>query len=632
MNENPDLTGELSDAAELQLRGVEVVRAQLRTLPTSPGVYRMLDAHGEVLYVGKAKSLKNRVSNYVNLRQLSQRIARMVGNTRSMVFVTTHTEVEALLLEANLIKRFKPPFNILMRDDKSFPYIKIDSHHAWPQLTRHRGARAEKDAEYFGPFASAGAVFKTLNALQKAFLLRTCSDAIFDSRTRPCLLHQIKRCSAPCVGRISAQDYAALVHDARDFLTGKSQKINCDMVARMEEASAALDYETAAIFRDRLRALAHVQSRQDINSALIHDADVFAAYQDAGQTCIQVFFFRGGQNWGNRAYFPRHDKDQGVAEILAPFISQFYDDKPPPKLILTNEDFDQRDLLAEALTVKSGRKVAVTTPTRGEKRKIVDLAVRNARDALERRLAETSSQGKLLAAVADAFDMDAPPRRVEIYDNSHISGANALGAMVVAGPEGFEKSAYRKFNIKDAETAPGDDFAMMREVLTRRFSRLVKEDPARETGAWPDLVLIDGGAGQLSVVQAVFDELGIDGVTLVSIAKGPDRHAGREDFYLPGRQPFKLPPNSPVLYFLQRLRDEAHRFVIGGHRQRRSSDIRRSVLDELPGIGAKRKRALLNHFGSAKAVSDAGIEDLATVSGISRKMAEGIYQFFHEKL
>jgi excinuclease ABC subunit C len=631
MTENSPSTGETPLTPALILGGVEVIRAQLRTLPAGPGVYRMLGAQGDVLYVGKAKNLKNRVGSYVNLRQLSQRIGRMASETRSMVFVTTNTEVEALLLEANLIKRFKPPFNILLRDDKSLPYIKIDHHHAWPQLSKHRGARSDGKAEYFGPFAAAGAVNKTLNALEKAFLLRSCSDSVFEGRTRPCLLHQIKRCSAPCVGRISHQDYARLLEEARDFLAGKSQKINRDLARRMEAASKALDFEAAAIYRDRLRALAHVQSHQDINSQAVGDADIFAAHLEGGQACVQVFFFRAGHNWGNRAYFPRHDKSETVAEIMAPFISQFYDDKPPPNLILVSEDFDQRELLAEAMTVKSGHKVSVVLPTRGEKRKLMEMALMNARDALARRFAETSTQNKALAGVADLFDLEAPPRRIEVYDNSHISGTNALGAMIVAGPEGFLKNAYRKFNIKSNDIAPGDDFAMMREVLTRRFGRLLKEDPARGTAAWPDLVLIDGGLGQLGVAVRVLAELGVEDVQLVAIAKGADRNSGREDFYLPGREPFKLPPNNPVLYFLQRLRDEAHRFAIGGHRARRAKDIRRSVLDDLPGIGAARKRALLNHFGSAQAAAAAGVEDLAQVSGISQKMATAIYRFFHER-
>ncbi len=610
-------------------QGVDVIREYLKTLPPTPGVYRMLDGDGTVLYVGKAKNLKNRVSSYTQIRQLSQRIARMVAATRSMVFVTTNTEVEALLLEANLIKRYKTVYNVLMRDDKSFAYIKIDRRHEWAHLSKHRGARSEKKTEYFGPFASAGAVNKTLNALQKAFLLRTCSDSVFESRSRPCLLYQIKRCSAPCVGRISAADYNTLVKEAKEFLIGKSRKIQQELSRFMEEASAGLDFETAAVYRDRLRALAHVQSKQDINSAMLPNADVFSAHQNGGQTCIQVFFFRNGQNWGNRAYFPRHDRDHGPDAVLGPFISQFYDNKPPPRLVLVNAAFDQMDLLGEALTISAGHKVRVQVPLRGEKRKIVDLAVRNAKDALDRRMAEASSQGRLLSAVADAFDLEAPPGRIEVYDNSHISGTNALGAMIVAGPEGFDKNAYRKFNIKDKDLSPGDDFGMMREVFTRRFARLVKEDPERSAGQWPDLVLIDGGTGQLSAVEGVLADLGIEDVALVGVAKGPDRNAGREDFYLPGREPFKLPPNSPVLYFLQRLRDEAHRFVIGGHRARRSQDIRKSKLDGLPGVGAKRKRALLNHFGSAQAVTAAGVEDLASVPNISIALARKIYDYFH---
>ncbi|RMF12059.1 MAG: excinuclease ABC subunit UvrC [Alphaproteobacteria bacterium] len=609
--------------------GIAVIRAHLKTLTAKPGVYRMLDDKGDVLYVGKAKSLKARVASYTNPGNLSHRIIRMVAATRSMVFVTTHTEVEALLLEANLIKRFRPRYNVLLRDDKSFPFVRLDTSHPFPRIMKHRGARTDK-AEYYGPFASAGAVNKTLNALQKAFLLRTCTDHVFESRSRPCLLYQIKRCAAPCVDRIDRDDYTSLVNQARAFLKGRSQAIQEQLQSRMLAASEALDFETAAIYRDRLRAMSQVQARQDINNVRLGDADVIAAARKGGQTCVQVFFLRNGQNWGNRAFYPRHHESQTIEEVLPAFIGQFYDNKEPPRDILVNSEIAEQDLLEQALSTRAGRRVRIMRPKRGDRHKLVEMAEQNAMDALTRRLAETASQDRILNQLADLFALDGPPRRIEVYDNSHISGTNALGAMIVAGPEGFEKSSYRKFNIKSRDLTPGDDYAMMREVMTRRFGRLVREDPERETAAWPDLVIVDGGAGQLSAVTDTLADLGIEDLPVVAIAKGRDRNAGREDFHLPGRQPFKLPPTSPVLYYIQRLRDEAHRFAIGGHRARRKTDLRKSALDQVPGVGAKRKRALLMHFGSASAVAGAGIGDLEAVNGISRATAKAIYDFFHD--
>ncbi len=608
--------------------GVEIIKSYLKNLGTNPGVYRMLDKDENVLYVGKAKNLTNRVKSYTNLRGLSHRIAKMVSLTRSMEFVTTHTEVEALLLEANLIKRYKPQYNILLRDDKSFPYILIDTSHKSPQVLKHRGAKKRK-GYYFGPFASVSAVNASLNILQKAFTLRTCSDSIFNSRSRPCLLYQIKRCSAPCVGKISDEEYDALVEEAHNFLSGKSDAIKGRFTKRMEQASNDKQYELAAVYRDRLKALAAVQSRQDATNGRLEEADVIAAFKDGGQTCIQVFFYRGGQNWGNKAYFPRHDKEQHIDEILPAFISQFYDNKPPPKKILINSSIKQKSLLEEALAIKAERRVKITMPQRGSNLLLMEMVEKNAREALERKVAETSSQAKLLQGVADLFDLEAPPTRIEVYDNSHISGTSALGAMIVAGPEGFEKGSYRKFNIKSEDLAPGDDFGMMREVMTRRFKRQLKEDPDRSAPTWPDLLLIDGGLGQLNAVLGVLEDLGLTDIPVVSIAKGPDRNAGREDFYQPDKSPFKLPPNNPVLYFLQRLRDESHRFVIGSHRNRRAKKIHKSLLDGLPGVGAVRKKALLLHFGSAKAVSGAAIPDLEKVNGISRALATQIYDYFH---
>ncbi len=637
--ENPDSAQEpLLSRARKALSGVEtgagVIARFAKTAPAGPGVYRMFDAEGQVLYVGKARHLKKRVQSYARGSGHNNRIARMIADTASMEFVTTATEMEALLLEANLIKRLKPRFNVVLRDDKSFPFILIARDHPVPQILKHRGARNRK-GDYFGPFASAGAVSRTINTLQRAFLLRSCSDSYYETRVRPCLLYQIKRCSAPCTGEISVEEYGALVDEALAFLRGESDEVKHRLHALMNEASAKEDYERAASFRDRLTALSHIQSRQGINPHTVKEADVFAAHQDAGQTCIQVFFFRSGNNWGNRAYFPRADKALPAEEVLESFIAQFYDDKPPPKLILLSHEIAGRRLLAEALELKAGHKITVTTPQRGEKRELVDHALTNAREALARRLAEHASQAAIFARLAEVLDLDDAPERVEVYDNSHISGTNPVGAMIVAGPEGFIKAQYRKFNMKAEDLAPGDDYAMMREMLTRRFSRLVKErekDPS-DGAAWaaPDLVLIDGGPGQLSAAQGVLDELGLTEIRIAAVAKGPDRNAGREHIYLKGKQPLLLEPRDPVLYCIQTLRDEAHRFAIGAHRARRKKGITASPLDEVPGIGPARKRALLKHFGSAKAVSRAGIADLEGVGGISAHMAKTIYDHFHER-
>jgi excinuclease ABC subunit C len=617
--------------------GSAYLESQLKLLPSGPGVYRMLDRRGDALYVGKARSLAKRVASYTDANRLPERLRRMVAETAELVVVSTHTEVEALLLEANLIKRLKPRHNVLLRDDKSFPYIHITapdpaapagSPARWARLVKYRGAR-QGPGVFYGPFASAGAVNRTLNALQRAFLLRSCADSVFSARTRPCLLFQIKRCSAPCVGRVAEADYAELIRQAEDFLAGRDAGLQRRFAERMEVASAALEFETAAYYRDRLKALSHVAQRQDINLAGMQDADVIALHREAGQSCIQVFFFRGGQNWGNRAYFPRHDRAAESADLLAAFLGQFYENKTPPKLILLSETPADADLIAEALATRAGRKVELAVPRRGEKRQPLDHALANAKSALERRLAESASQRALLEGVADAFALDGPPERIEIYDNSHIQGTNAVGAMVVAGPEGFVKSAYRKFNIRSADLTPGDDFAMMREVLGRRFARALKEDPTRERGAWPDLVLIDGGAGQLSSALAALAEHGLDDVPVVAIAKGPDRDAGREVFHLAGGGTRTFPPGDPVLYFLQRLRDEAHRFAVGAHRRRRAAATLRSKLDDIPGIGARRKKALLLRFGSAQEVARAGLADLAGVEGISAAVAKRVYDFFH---
>ena len=629
MSESGDTTA-TGPAAPEKPSGAALIAAKVKLLPDSPGVYRMYAADGELLYVGKARSLKKRVASYTKLGGHSNRIARMIATTAQMEFITTATETDALLLEANLIKRLKPRYNVLMRDDKSFPYILLTGDHDFPQVLKHRGARARK-GDYYGPFASAGAVTATLNALQKAFLLRSCSDSVFESRTRPCLLFQIKRCSAPCTGEIDAEGYATLLAEARDFLKGRSRKTQRELAALMERASAELDFERAAIYRDRIRALTQIQQHQGINPQTVAEADVFAAWAEGGQTCVQVFFFRAGQNWGNRAYFPRHDKELSTEEVLDAFLAQFYEDRPPPRMVLLSHDVPGRALLAEALTIRAGRKVAAGLPRRGEKRELVDHALTNAREALGRRLAESSTQRKLLEGVAEVFDLDAPPARIEVYDNSHISGTKPVGGMIVAGPEGFMKNQYRKFNIKGENVEPGDDYAMMREVLTRRFTRLLKESEENKANdsAWPDLILIDGGAGQLKVALDVLAELGIDNVTAVGVAKGPERDAGRERFFMAGKPDFMMEPRNPVLYYLQRLRDEAHRYAIGSHRARRSKAIGANPLDEIPGVGPGRKRALLQHVGSARAVSRAGLADLEAVEGISEKVARAVYDHFH---
>lgn len=615
-----------SGTADLN-RGVVIIKSYLRTLPDRPGVYRMLNDDGDALYVGKARSLKKRVVNYTMPAKLPIRLQRMIAETTQMEFVTTHTEVEALLLESNLIKKLMPRYNVLLRDDKTFPHILITGGGDYPQLTKHRGTRTLAGS-YYGPFASAGAVSRVLTALQRAFQLRTCADTIFNTRTRPCLQFQIKRCTAPCVDKVTAGEYAEQVREARQFLEGRSRDIQAALATDMQAAAEALEFERAAKLRDRIRALTAIQAHQDINVEGVDDADIIAAYQEGGSTCVQVFFFRGGRNYGNRAYFPSHDKVVAVEEVLASFIAQFYDNKSAPRLVLVSHDLTEEALLQEALSVRAGSKVELHTPKRGDKKRLIDHAVTNARDAHGRRLAETGSQAKLLAGVAEAFSLAEPPQRIEVYDNSHIQGAHAIGGMIVAGPDGFIKNAYRKFTIK-TEGAAGDDFAMMREVFTRRFERALKEDPERAGETWPDLVLIDGGEGQLGVVMEVMAELGIEDVPMVAIAKGPDRDAGRERFFMPGRPPFGMEHTSPVLYYLQRLRDEAHRFAIGTHRARREKAISASPLDEIQGIGPRRKKALLLHFGSARAVSRAGLADLQTVEGISEAVARIIYDHFH---
>ena len=616
-------------AASDRPAGAALIRSLVSTLPNEPGVYRMLDERGEPLYVGKAKSLRRRVPAYAKLQGLTARLQRMVALTRSMEFVTTASEVEALLLEANLIKRLRPTFNIVLRDDKSFPYIFLRTDHEFPLLGKHRGAK-RPGTEYFGPFASAGAVNDTLNALLKAFPIRNCRDSVFNTRTRPCLQHQIKRCSAPCVGRIGADAYGRIVGEVREFLSGRSDEVQTRLQAEMLEASGALDFERAAVLRDRLKAMAHIQSRQGINTESVADADVIAGHIEGGQACVQVFFYRSGRNYGNRAYYPAHAKEASMGELLAAFLAQFYSERTPPRLILMGEPVPEQDLLAEALTVRADRKVELMAPKRGGRRQLVEIALVNARQALARRLADTASQEALLERLADRFDLPEAPGRIEVYDNSHIQGSNAIGAFVVAGPEGFDKRSYRTFNIKSAELAAGDDYAMMREVLRRRFARLIREDSERAGGAWPDLVIVDGGAGQLAAAQAVLAELGVVDVPLLAVAKGPERDAGQERFFLPGREPLALDPRDPVLYFVQRLRDEAHRFAIQAHRGKRTREIGRSVLDQVPGVGAKRKRALLNHFGSARGVAQAGILDLERVTGIDRTVAKAIHDFFHD--
>ena len=607
--------------------GVEVIETALETMPNNPGVYRMLDGKGDALYVGKARNLKKRVTSYTQINRLPERLRRMVADTAAMEILTTHTEAEALLLEANLIKRLKPRYNILLRDDKTYPWLMLTAGQAFPRIAKHRGVQ-EKGNLYWGPFASVWAVNQTVQALQRVFLLRTCADTVFTNRTRPCLLFQIKRCCAPCVDRVSKEEYGKLVTQARDFLQGKTGAVQKDLAAAMQQAAENLEFERAAALRDRIRGLAYVQGSEVINPESLGDADVIALHQQAGQACVQVFFIRGGRNNGNRSFFPAHAKDEEAPEVLAAFIAQFYDDKPPPAQLLLNHAPQEQALLEEALSLKAERRVYISVPQRGEKADVVAHAATNAREALERKLAESAGQGKLLAATAELFGLAETPRRIETYDNSHIMGTNAYGVMVVAGPEGPMKSAYRKFSIKSVLT-PGDDFAMMREVLQRRFGRALEEDPDRSGESWPDLVLIDGGAGQLSAAKGVMADLGLEDIPLVAIAKGPDRDAGREWFHMEGREPFQLPPRDAVLYFLQRLRDEAHRFAITTHRAARSKKITTSELDEVPGIGAARKKALLLHFGSARGVKGAGLKDLEAVTGINRATARAVYAFFH---
>jgi len=651
---------EPSEAAVAPGAGEDAIARYARLAPASPGVYRMIDTRGEVLYVGKAKNIKKRILAYRRPQAHPTRIARMIAATATIEFVSTATETEALLLEANLIKRLRPRFNVLLRDDKSFPYILISGDHTAPQILKHRGAR-NRPGDYFGPFASVWAVNRTITALERAFLIRSCSNAVYESRTRPCLLHQIKRCSAPCTGEISHVDYAELVREAKAFLSGRSRAVKEELAAEMEKASTALDFERAAVYRDRLAALSAIQAHQGINPRGVEEADVFALHQEGGFFCVEVFFFRTGQNWGNRAYFPRADRSFEPEDVLGAFIAQFYDDKPVPRCIFVSHDVTDRVLIAEALSVKSGRRVEVVVPQRGEKKDLVEHALANAREALGRKLAETSSQQRLLRALGETFGLPGPPQRIEIYDNSHIQGTNAVGALIVAGPEGFRKNQYRKFNIRSSDLNPGDDYGMMREVLRRRFKRLLAEAPrpvggqasesalsnvdgfaeapvaglaepapeAEDESPWPSLVVIDGGLGQLTAARETLDTLGVRDVPIVAIAKGPDRDAGRETFFMPGRQPFKLRPRDPVLYFVERLRDEAHRFAVGSHRQRRKRDLREAGLQEIGGIGPTRKRALLRHFGTLKAIERASVADLQQVSGISAETARKVYDFFH---
>jgi excinuclease ABC subunit C len=610
--------------------GHEVIQDYLRTLDGSPGVYRMLNAASEVLYVGKARNLKARVSNYARPSGHSGRIARMIHETAAMMFLTTRTELEALLLEQNLIKQLKPRYNVLLRDDKSFPNILISAEHPFPQIKKHRGKKSEKGA-YFGPFASAGAVNRTLNQLQKVFLLRNCSDSMFETRTRPCLQYQIKRCSAPCVAKITPQGYAGLVDDAKRFLEGKTTSVQADLARDMAAASEAMEFERAAALRDRIKALTQVQQSQGINPQGVTEADIVALHLEHGQACVQVFFIRANQSWGNRDFYPKTGAGAEEPEIMEAFLTQFYDDKDPPRLILLSHPVDNPDLVTEALTARAGHKVELAVPQRGEKAELVENATRNARESLARRMAESTTQNKLLTGLAEAFDLDSPPQRIEVYDNSHIQGTNAVGGMIVAGPEGFLKSQYRKFNIKSEAGANSDDFGMMKEVLTRRFERLLKEDPDRKTDMWPDLLLIDGGAGQVSAVAEIMSELGVEDIAMIGVAKGIDRDAGKEEFHRPNERPFALQRNDPVLYFIQRLRDEAHRWAIGAHRAKRAKAVSLTPLDDIPGIGATRKRALLQHFGSAKAVARAGVADLQAVDGISEAMARTIADYFSAK-
>ena len=619
----------MSENNQTTLTGYTVIRDYLKSLDGSPGVYRMLDAQARVLYVGKARNLKARVSNYARPTGHSGRIARMISETASMMFLTTRTETEALLLEQNLIKQLKPRYNVLLRDDKSFPNILVTDTHAFPMIKKHRGARKEKGS-YYGPFASAGAVNRTLTQLQRVFMLRNCTDSVFESRTRPCLNYQIKRCSGPCVDKISKADYAQTVKDAERFLSGRSTEIQERLAVEMREASEAMEFERAAALRDRIKALTQVQTNQGINPKTVAEADIVALHVEKGQACVQVFFIRANQNWGNHDYYPRLSADVEEPEILQAFLGQFYQTKEPPKQIILSHPVEEPELLAEALSEKAGRKVEIIVPQRGEKAELIDGALRNARESLARKMAETATQAKLLRGVAEAFGLDSPPQRIEVYDNSHIQGTNAVGAMIVAGPDGFMKNHYRKFNIKGDSITPGDDFGMMKEVLTRRFKRLLKEDPDRENGMWPDLLLIDGGAGQVSAVAEIMNEWGVTDIPMVGVAKGVDRDAGKEEFYRPGETAFALRHNDPVLYFIQRMRDEAHRFAIGTHRAKRAKAVGATPLDDVPGVGATRKRALLAHFGSAKAVSRANLSDLKAVDGVSDALAETIYAFFHE--
>ncbi|MBX6328225.1 MAG: excinuclease ABC subunit UvrC [Pseudolabrys sp.] len=637
----PEFEPERAPAGTLAAGRAAIAR-YLKLAPSAPGVYRMIDAAGDVLYVGKAKNIKKRLAAYARPHACDARIARMIAATTSLEFVTTATETEALLLEANLIKRLRPRFNVLLRDDKSFPYILITSDHWAPQLLKHRGART-RQGHYYGPFANAGAVNRTINALQRAFLLRSCSDAFFAARSRPCLLYQIKRCSAPCTGEIDFAAYGELVREANEFLSGRSRAVREQLAAAMDRASAALDFERAAVYRDRLAALSAIQSHQGINPRSIEEADVFAVHQEGGYSCVEVFFFRTGQNWGNRAYFPKADRSLAPGDVLGAFLAQFYEDKPPPRLVLVSHDFNERALLAAALSARAGYKVDVAFARRGERKELVTHALNNAREALARRLADASSQQKLLGALAQTFSLPRVPRRIEVYDNSHTAGSNAVGAMIVAGPEGLRKDQYRKFNIRTQDLAPGDDYGMMREVLRRRFQRLIKESPRAAPGTaaaaddadrdqpWPDLLLIDGGQGQLAAAQETLGALGVTDVPVIAVAKGPDRDAGRETFFVTGRSPFKLPPRDPLLFYIERLRDEAHRFAVGSHRARRRKDIREAGLQEIPGIGPARKRALLRHFGTVKAIEQASLPDLRQVPGINAETARKIYEFFHEQ-
>ncbi|MBR0741681.1 excinuclease ABC subunit UvrC [Bradyrhizobium liaoningense] len=633
----PDILEESGAVGEGPLAtGHEAIERAVRLAPTSPGVYRMLNANADVLYVGKAKNVKKRLSNYA--RQSAPqpaRILRMIAATVTVEIVSTNTETEALLLEANLIKQLRPRFNVQLRDDKSFPYILITGDHWAPQILKHRGAQT-RPGRYFGPFASAGAVNRTITALQRAFLIRSCTDSFFESRTRPCLLYQIRRCAGPCTREIDFPGYTTLVREASDFLSGKSHAVKQELAGEMEKASGELEFERAALYRDRLAALSAIQSQQGINPRTVEEADVFAIHQEGGFSCVEVFFFRTGQNWGNRAYFPRAEKTFTPEEVLGSFLAQFYDDKPPPKNILLSHEIEESELLANALAIKAGHKVEVTAPKRGEKKELVAHALTNAREALGRKLADTATQSRLLEAMAATLSLPHAPKRIEVYDNSHIQGTNAVGAMIVAGPDGFVKNQYRKFNIKSEGITPGDDFAMMREVLERRFKRLI--NPPEEGVAkakdddfpqWPDLVIIDGGRGQLNAVREIFAHLGLTQVSLMSVAKGPDRDAGRETLFMPEREAIKLEPRDPVLYFIQRLRDEAHRFVIGSHRKLRKKDIREAGLQEIPGIGPSRKRALLHHFGTLKEIERASIADLGKVPGVSAESARRIFEYFH---